>query len=125
MVERAQGLAISDVHPLSPFAQAGLARGDVLLSVDGRPVGAEAELAFRLSALGLGRSAEVAWLSDGDRRAIMVVAGADPYGWKGIAKHHRTPYLRRCAANSAALPAQAGIDESMRRGGTGMPGQKP
>lgn len=63
--------------------------------------------------------------SDGDRRAIMVVAGADPYGWKGIAKHHRTPYLRRCAANSAALPAQAGIDESMRRGGTGMPGQKP
>lgn len=77
-LERAQGLAISDVHPLSPFAQAGLARGDVLLSVDGRPVGAEAELAFRLSALGLGRTAEVAWLSDGDRRAAEIRLTAAP-----------------------------------------------
>ena len=51
-LERAQGLAISEVHPRSPFAQAGLARGDVLLSVDGRTVGAEPELAFRLSAPG-------------------------------------------------------------------------
>ena len=78
-LERAQGLAISEVHPRSPFAQAGLARGDVLLSVDGRTVGAEPELAFRLSALGVGREAAVVWLSDGERREarLRLVAAPD------------------------------------------------
>ena len=57
--------------------------------------------------------------SDGDRRAIMLVAGVDPYAWKGLAEHHRTPYLRRCAANAEVLPEQASIDESKRRGDTG------
>jgi hypothetical protein len=57
--------------------------------------------------------------SDGDRRAIIPVAGVDPYAWKGIAPHHRTPYLRRCDANTEAIGAQDSIDETKRRGDTG------
>ena len=58
--------------------------------------------------------------SDGDRRAILPVAGIDPYAWKGIAAHHRTPYLRRCAANDSTLAPQASIDEQKRRKDTGL-----
>ena len=54
--------------------------------------------------------------STGDRRAIIPVAGTDPYAWKGIAEHHRKPYLRRCAANAESIAAQVSIDETKKRG---------
>ena len=54
--------------------------------------------------------------STGDRRAIIPVAGTDPYAWKGIAEHHRKPYLRRCAANTQVIAAQVSIDETKKRG---------
>ncbi len=53
--------------------------------------------------------------SNGDRRGIILAAGQDPYAWKGIAKHHRTPYLRRCAANADTVGKQVGIDLDKRR----------
>jgi hypothetical protein len=52
--------------------------------------------------------------STGDRRAIIPVAGIDPYAWKGIAEHHRKPYLRRCAANTNAIATQVSIDETKK-----------
>ncbi|MEC9435001.1 MAG: trypsin-like peptidase domain-containing protein [Pseudomonadota bacterium] len=64
-MESPEGLVISKLHPLSPFAAAGLARGDVILAIDGRPVEAQAELEFRLAALGLGKAAQVDFLSGG------------------------------------------------------------
>ena len=53
--------------------------------------------------------------STGDRRAIIPVAGIDPYAWKGIAEHHRKPYLRRCAANINSIAPQVSIDETKKR----------
>lgn len=73
-----EGLVISKIHPLSPFASAGLARGDVILAVDGRPVGTQAELEFRLAALGLGETAEVAFLSGGTARAASLALAPAP-----------------------------------------------
>lgn len=49
--------------------------------------------------------------STGDRRAIIPLSGIDPYAWKGIVEHHRTPYLRRCSANTKALPPQASMED--------------
>ena len=49
--------------------------------------------------------------STGDRRAIISVAGGDPYAWKGIAQHHRKPYLRRCAANIDTVAPLASVDD--------------
>ncbi len=50
--------------------------------------------------------------STNDRRAIVQVSGIDPYAWKGFAEHHRTPYLRRCSANTTKLASQASLDET-------------
>ncbi|MFN3955692.1 MAG: trypsin-like peptidase domain-containing protein [Pararhodobacter sp.] len=57
-----QGVVITDLHPLSPLAGAGLRPGDVVLSIDGEPVNSPPELLFRLSARGIGGVARLAWL---------------------------------------------------------------
>ena len=49
--------------------------------------------------------------STGDRRAIIQVAGIDPYAWKGLSESHRKPYLRRCQANIDRVPDQASLDD--------------
>ena len=50
--DRPEGLLITDLHPDSPFARAGLAAGDVLIAIDGAPVNAAEELDFRLATHG-------------------------------------------------------------------------
>nr|WP_319248914.1 Do family serine endopeptidase [uncultured Celeribacter sp.] len=46
---RPEGVVLSELHPQSPFAQAGLAAGDVLLSFDGQPILSPSDLEYRLS----------------------------------------------------------------------------
>ena len=65
-------------EPRSPFAQAGLGRGDVLLSVGGQPVGTQAELDFRLAALGVGRAAGIVYLREGAERSAEITLVAAP-----------------------------------------------
>ena len=73
-----QGLVLKRLHPSSPFAAAGLTRGDVLLAIDGRPVNSPAELSFRLAALGLGREATCEYLSGGKPRSASLRLTAPP-----------------------------------------------
>lgn len=54
-----EGVILLDIHPDSPLAQAGLQRGDVVLSVDGAPVNSGPEMMFRLAARGLGAEADL------------------------------------------------------------------
>ncbi|SET69242.1 Do/DeqQ family serine protease [Oceanicella actignis] len=67
-LDRPRGLLVERAHPLSPFAKAGLRRGDVIVRVAGGQVSSPAELEFRLAARGVGATAEVVWLRDGKRR---------------------------------------------------------
>ncbi len=53
------GIVISDVHPASPFQEAGFQVGDVILAVDGQPVNTPAEMVFRMSVAGLGAKAVI------------------------------------------------------------------
>lgn len=62
---RAGGVVLRDLHPLSPFAAAGLRRGDVLTEVDHEPINSPQELTFRLAARGIGGVAPVVALRDG------------------------------------------------------------
>jgi len=62
---RPGGILISGLHPASPFADAGLAPGDVILSVDDQPVNTPAEMVFRMTVAGLGDVAQVTSLRDG------------------------------------------------------------
>ncbi|NVO57970.1 trypsin-like peptidase domain-containing protein [Rhodobacteraceae bacterium B1Z28] len=48
------GVVISDLHDLSPLAEAGLEVGDVVTHVDGDEVNSPAEMKFRMSVAGVG-----------------------------------------------------------------------
>jgi len=80
-----EGVVITALHPLSPFAKAGLSTGDVVLSVDDRPVNAPAEMLHHLSVRGVGETSLVTYLSKGQERAARIslieppeVPAADP-----------------------------------------------
>lgn len=68
-----QGVVITDLHPLSPLAEAGLQSGDVVLSIDGEPVNSPPEMMFRLSARGIGGEARLEYLR-GERRDEAAIA---------------------------------------------------
>jgi Do/DeqQ family serine protease len=74
---RPDGVVISEVHPQSPFAAAGVQPGDVILSLGGAPTNTPQEVIFRMAALGVGAEAELVWLRGGqEQRATMVLAPA-------------------------------------------------
>jgi S1-C subfamily serine protease len=52
--DRPQGVLIAELHPQSPLRAAGLRRGDVVLSVGGKPVGDAQELEYRLATHAVG-----------------------------------------------------------------------
>lgn len=68
-----QGVVISDLHPLSPLADAGLQVGDVVTHVDGDEVNSPAEMKFRMSVAGVGGTSVVTRLR-GDEQADVEVA---------------------------------------------------
>ncbi len=67
-----EGVVITAVHPLSPFAQAGLTIGDVVLSVDARPVNAPAEMLHHLSVRGVGENSTILYLSGGEEKTVSI-----------------------------------------------------
>jgi len=74
---RPTGILVTQLHPESPFASAGIESGDILLSIDGEEVNAPGELSFRTAALGTGRRAQLTYLRDGKtRRATAALAAA-------------------------------------------------
>jgi S1-C subfamily serine protease len=77
-LDRPGGILISGLHPASPFGDAGLAPGDVILSVDGQPVNTPAEMVFRMSVAGLGQMAQVTSLRDGVETTVAVELRAAP-----------------------------------------------
>jgi len=68
-----QGVVISDLHALSPLAEAGLRVGDVVTHVDGDEVNSPAEMKFRMSVAGVGGTSVLTRLR-GEERADIEVA---------------------------------------------------
>ncbi|SNY50296.1 Do/DeqQ family serine protease [Pseudooceanicola antarcticus] len=69
---RPEGIAITELHPASPFRDAGFRVGDVILAVGGQPVASPPEMIFRMTVAGLGNSVQVTRLRDGKTRDIEV-----------------------------------------------------
>jgi Do/DeqQ family serine protease len=59
------GVAATHVHPESPFAKAGLAAGDVLTALDGKPVDGVQELDYRLATHRIGAIVPLDYWHDG------------------------------------------------------------
>ncbi|MDO6727740.1 trypsin-like peptidase domain-containing protein [Cognatishimia sp. 1_MG-2023] len=77
-LDRPIGVLISDLHPASPFKAAGISAGDVILAVDGLPVTDGAEMVFRMSVAGLGTTAKISGIIDGEPRTVTVALEAAP-----------------------------------------------
>lgn len=76
---RPEGVVLTDLHPASPFAAAGLRAGDVILSLGGQRADTPQEVIFRMAAMGIGKTAEVTWLHGGEVQtgAVALVAAPD------------------------------------------------
>ncbi|SFU00856.1 trypsin-like peptidase domain-containing protein [Sedimentitalea nanhaiensis] len=72
------GIVISDLHPSSPFAQAGMTVGDVITHVGGQPVNSPQEMLFRMTVAGIGETAQVRWMRDSEQRDSTVTMLAAP-----------------------------------------------
>ncbi|WP_319825787.1 trypsin-like peptidase domain-containing protein [Thalassovita sp.] len=72
------GIVISDLHDVSPFLQAGLQPGDVVLAVDGAAVNTPAEMIFRMTVAGLGAKARITFARKGKVDTLLVPMRAAP-----------------------------------------------
>jgi Do/DeqQ family serine protease len=74
------GVMLSDLHPQSPFAAAGLAPGDVILRLDGQPVASPQEVMYRLAVAGTGRRVTIGYWHDGEARETAATLSPPPQG---------------------------------------------
>jgi len=72
------GMAVEEVAAHSPAAESGLKPGDVVLSVDGKPIEDESALRFRFATLLIGTTARLAIWRGGETRLIDVALSAPP-----------------------------------------------
>ncbi|NPD17236.1 PDZ domain-containing protein [Xinfangfangia sp. D13-10-4-6] len=73
-----QGVLISDLHPQSPFAAAGLVEGDIVLSLGSQAINSPQEFVYRLSVSGAGQGVPLTWLHDGETHSGEVLLGPAP-----------------------------------------------
>jgi serine protease Do len=112
-----KGAIVSNVTPGSPAAEAGLEAGDVVRSLDGKPVETSADLSSRIASMGPGTSVALDILSDGSERTVHVKLGTFPdaqvaeakaqegHGKLGVAVETLTPDV----AQQMDVPAGHGV----------------
>lgn len=72
------GIMITEIHRESPFFKAGLAAGDVILSVDGQFVNTPAEMIFRMTVAGIGNETEVMFFREQETETRPVTLTSAP-----------------------------------------------
>ncbi len=79
--DRPRGALLKAVHPKGPAYDAGLKRGDVVISVDGRPINEPQDFHYRLATKKLGRAVKLTYLRGGRKNTTkveLVSAPEDP-----------------------------------------------
>ena len=75
---RGQGLRVRSVYPASPAAKAGLASGDVVVALDGRPVETREDFETALASSGPGKSLSIRVRREGVERTAQVTTERTP-----------------------------------------------
>jgi S1-C subfamily serine protease len=83
-VEARGAIRARHVDKGSPAERAGMRKGDILISVDGRPTADADALKARLAAAGPGGAVEVAFLQDGREKKAKVVLAEEPFYTFGL-----------------------------------------
>jgi len=78
-LDRPQGVILTDLHPESPLAKAGLRKGDVVLSVDGEEIYDEQGLRFLVATLAPNERFQLEYLR-GEARSTVSVRAEPPPG---------------------------------------------
>ncbi|TNE56901.1 MAG: DegQ family serine endoprotease [Alphaproteobacteria bacterium] len=77
-LKRPTGVLLTQLHPKGPADKAGLARGDVVLKIDGHDVDNIQALRYRVATQKVGSKAEVTYLRDGKTRTAKVKLAVPP-----------------------------------------------
>ncbi len=77
-LNRVQGALVAEIQSGGPAANAGIAPGDVIVTVDSKPISKGADLAARIGAMSPGTSATIGIIRDGHERTISVQLGELP-----------------------------------------------
>lgn len=77
-LEKVSGCLISALHPESPLKKGGARVGDVIMTMNGKPMHDPAEMKFRMATLKLGESADVGIFRAGKTINVKVKAIAPP-----------------------------------------------
>ena len=117
-LSEAQGALVSDVVPGGPADATGMVPGDVIIGLDGAPVGDPGALNRAMASMAPGRGVELRLWSAGEARTVTAVLEAFPEqrprvretavpaGRLGLALHTLTPYV----ASRLGLPlASSGL----------------
>lgn len=77
-LEKPAGAMISALHSASPLQTAGVKVGDIVLSVDGKPIRDSAEMKFRMATVPIGGVSKIIILRNGETYEMDVAAIAPP-----------------------------------------------
>jgi serine protease Do len=77
-LESRQGALVSDVLPKSPAEQAGIERGDVIMTFNGKAVNNSRDLAATVAAMPVGEDTEVLVLREGREKTLSLTVGTLP-----------------------------------------------
>ncbi len=106
-LEVPEGIVISDLHEQSPFRKAGLEVGDVITRVDGQPVNSPSEMVFRMTVAGIGATARITRVHEGeaDEVAVAMIAAPDSPPAEALTLDEKTvlPGLSVARANPAVI----------------------
>lgn len=106
-LDRPGGIVLSVLHEQSPFAEAGLLPGDVVMMMDDQPVNALAEMTYRMTVSGLGQSVIVRFLRDGWPEEALVKMREAPdfpaWGERILARRQVLSGMRVARVNPAVI----------------------
>ncbi|CCV06776.1 Protease Do [Mesorhizobium metallidurans STM 2683] len=111
-MEKPTGALVSTVEEAGPAAKAGLKSGDVVLSLNGKPVESIEALDYRMATLSIGTNASFAVLSKGQQATMDIALARAPEGAKSseVTLRGRSPFSgAKVAELSPRLAQRLGV----------------